>query len=82
MQILKQAAPDPDPRSVSFGSCAFGFVTCNEVNNRCLRTLWRANRPGLGNPFSGLAQDRKLTDEELLRAISFTVAAEYEATQM
>ena len=38
--------------------------------------------PGFGDPFSGLANDRKLTDEELIRAIRFTVAAEYEATQL
>jgi rubrerythrin len=34
-----------------------------------------------GSPFSGLAKDRKLTDAELIRAIRFMVAAEYEATQ-
>jgi rubrerythrin len=33
-------------------------------------------------PFSGLVNDRKLTDEELIRAIRFMVAAEYEATQL
>jgi rubrerythrin len=38
--------------------------------------------PVFGSPFSGLANDRKLTDEELVRAIRFMVAAEYEATQM
>ena len=38
--------------------------------------------PGFGSPFSGLANDRKLTDEELIRAIRFMVASEYEATQM
>jgi len=37
--------------------------------------------PGFGSPFSGLANDRKLTHEELVRAIRFMVAAEYEATQ-
>jgi rubrerythrin len=38
--------------------------------------------PGFGTPFSGLANDRKLTAEELVRAIRFMVASEYEATQM
>ena len=38
--------------------------------------------PEFGSPFSGLAKDRKLTDEELIRAIRFLVAAEYEAVQM
>jgi rubrerythrin len=35
-----------------------------------------------GSPFSGLANDRKLTNAELIRAIRFMVAAEYEATQL
>ena len=38
--------------------------------------------PEFGNPFSGLAADRKLTDTELIRAIRFMVAAEYEAVQL
>ena len=38
--------------------------------------------PEFGSPFSGLANNRKLTDAELIRAIRFMVAAEYEATQL
>lgn len=38
--------------------------------------------PEFGSPFSGLASDRKLTQEELVRAIRFMVAAEYEAIQL
>ena len=38
--------------------------------------------PDFGNPFSGLANSRKLTKEELIREIRFMVAAEYEATQL
>ena len=38
--------------------------------------------PEFGSPFSGLANDRKLTDTELVRAIRFMVAAEYEASQL
>lgn len=38
--------------------------------------------PEFGSPFSGLASDRKLTHEELVRAIRFMVAAEYEAIQL
>ncbi len=38
--------------------------------------------PEFGSPFSGLATDRKLTDEELIRAIRFMIAAEYEAIQL
>ena len=38
--------------------------------------------PEFGSPFSGLAHGRKLTKAELIRAIRFMVAAEYEAVQM
>ena len=38
--------------------------------------------PEFGTPFAGLALDRKLTNEELIRAIRFMVAAEYEAVQL
>ena len=38
--------------------------------------------PDFGSPFSGLASDKKLTDAELVRAVRFMVAGEYEATQM
>ena len=38
--------------------------------------------PDFGNSFSGLAKDRKLTEQELIRAIRFMIAAEYEAVQL
>lgn len=38
--------------------------------------------PEFGSPFSGLAHDRKITHAELVRAIRFMVAAEYEAIQL
>lgn len=38
--------------------------------------------PEFGSSFSGLAHGRKLTHEELVRAIRFMVAAEYEAIQL
>jgi rubrerythrin len=38
--------------------------------------------PEFGTPFSGLASDRKLTREELIRAIRFSMAAEFEAIQL
>jgi rubrerythrin len=38
--------------------------------------------PDFGSSLSGLASDRKLTDKELIRAIRFMIAAEYEATQL
>jgi rubrerythrin len=38
--------------------------------------------PEFGNPFSVLKNDRMLTCEELVRAIRFMIAAEYEAVQL
>lgn len=38
--------------------------------------------PEFCNAFSGLKQDRKLTHSELVRAIRYMVAAEYEAIQL
>ncbi len=38
--------------------------------------------PEFGNPFSGLKNDRTLTHEELIRAIRFMIAGEYEAIQL
>lgn len=38
--------------------------------------------PDFGQPFSGLAKERKLTHAELVRAIRFMVSAEYEAIQL
>jgi rubrerythrin len=38
--------------------------------------------PDFGNSFSGNANDRKLTEQELIRAIRFAVSAEYEAIQL
>lgn len=38
--------------------------------------------PEFSTPFAGLAKDRKLTKPELIRAIRFMIAAEYEAIQL
>lgn len=38
--------------------------------------------PSFEDPFAGLKSDRKLTKEELARAIRFSIAAEYEAIQL
>ena len=38
--------------------------------------------PEFSSPFTVLKSDRKLTHEELLRAIRFMIAAEYEAIQL
>lgn len=38
--------------------------------------------PEFGSSFSGLANGRTLTDAELIRAIRFMIAAEYEAIQL
>ena len=38
--------------------------------------------PDFGNPFSGLAKDRKINEKELIRSIRFMISAEYEAIQL
>ncbi|HPE36677.1 MAG TPA: ferritin family protein [Spirochaetales bacterium] len=38
--------------------------------------------PEFATPFAVLAKERKLTDAELVRAIRFMIAAEYEAIQL
>ncbi len=38
--------------------------------------------PDFGTPFSGLSSEEIITHEELIRAIRFMVAAEYEAVQL
>jgi rubrerythrin len=38
--------------------------------------------PEFGNAFSGLTIERKVTHAELVRAIRFMIAAEYEAVQL
>ena len=38
--------------------------------------------PEFGTPFAGLKHDRKLTKAELIRAIRYMIAAEYEAIQL
>jgi rubrerythrin len=40
------------------------------------------NMPQFGTALSGLANKKTLTEEELIRAVRFMVAAEYEATQL
>lgn len=42
----------------------------------------RIDMPTFGSPFSGLTNNRKLTEEELVIAVRFMVASEYEATQL
>lgn len=38
--------------------------------------------PEFSNSFSGLNADRKLTKDEIIRVIRFSIAAEYEAIQL
>ncbi|MDZ7695364.1 MAG: ferritin family protein [Deltaproteobacteria bacterium] len=38
--------------------------------------------PEFSTPFAGLSEDRKLTREELIRAVRYAIAAEYEAIQL
>ena len=37
--------------------------------------------PEFGHPFSGLKRGEKISEQELIRAIRFMIAAEYEAIQ-
>ena len=53
-----------------------------KLGNSQKLTRKKNNMPEFGSPFSGLANDRKLTAEELVRAIRFMVSAEYEAIQL
>jgi len=38
--------------------------------------------PEFAHPFTGLARKEKITHEELIRAIRYSIAAEYEAIQL
>ena len=38
--------------------------------------------PEFGSPFEGMKKDRNVTKAELVRAIRFMIAAEYEAVQL
>jgi rubrerythrin len=38
--------------------------------------------PEFSTPYTGMKSDRKLTTQELIRAIRYSIAAEYEATQL
>jgi len=38
--------------------------------------------PEFVSPFSGLAREKKISEEELIRAVRFIIAAEYEAIQL
>jgi rubrerythrin len=61
----------------------FGFMVHLRAYD-CLRGTkkGRIEMPEFGTPFSGMAHAKKLSDEELIRAIRFMVAAEYEAIQL
>jgi len=53
-----------------------------EANQKHFSNPRGANMPEFCNPFAVLKNDRKLTKEELVRAIRFMIAAEYEAIQL
>jgi len=38
--------------------------------------------PEFGSPFGGMKKDRNVTKAELIRAVRFMIAAEYEAVQL
>jgi rubrerythrin len=41
-----------------------------------------SDMPEFGSPFAGLSSSRKLTHDEIVRAVRFSIAAEYEAVQL
>jgi rubrerythrin len=51
----------------------FTFISLEAVHN---------SMPDFGNPFAGLKNGRKLTHDELVRAIRFMISAEFEAIQL
>jgi rubrerythrin len=51
-----------------------------KVDNQ--RTRKEKTMPEFSNPFTVLKNERKLTREELVRAVRFMIAAEYEAIQL
>ncbi len=59
-----------------------GYIGFNKVNKKIFEKEDDDHMPNFGNSFSGLKKDRKLTKEELIRAIRFMIAAEYEAIQL
>jgi len=46
------------------------------------KRTWWFSMPEFATPFAGMASDRKLTKQELVRAIRYVIAAEYEAIQL
>jgi hypothetical protein len=65
-------------RSSCCGRASFKGNQVNTKDNQKRRT----DMPEFGTVFSVKASDRKLTSTELVRAIRFMVAAEYEAIQL
>ncbi len=66
---------------------SLGYIEINRSNPfsfliRCGLIAKERKMPEFSSPFSGLASRVMLTDQELIRAIRFMIAAEYEAIQM
>ena len=58
-------------------------MDCGKLNKESSNVVSRRiDMPTFGSPFSGLANSKKLTETELVRAVRFMVASEYEATQL
>src|SRR5664280_356252 len=83
-QILINAPPLCQPAGDAAGPPLCTLLVPYPVKSRCEWGKEPTNNvmPGFGAPFSGLANERKLSKQELVRAIRFMVAAEYEAVQM
>ena len=67
--------------SVDFDKVQFSY-DLRQFCRKYEKNIKETKMPEFGSPFSGLSNRRKLSNEELIRAIRFMVAAEYEAIQL
>ena len=81
----KELTTYPPSASRKIPTKYFRHITTGFLSLSLLISKYPANilsMPEFGNPFAGQKFDRKLTDAELIRAIRFMIAAEYEAIQL
>ena len=64
------------------GVAAWSFLSEDSAAPEPILSSKEVSMPEFGSPFAGMKADRKLTKAELIRAIRFMVAAEYEAVQL
>ncbi len=66
----------------TIGVAAWPALGGQMLNREIVHDGKENDMPEFGSPFSGMKADRKVTKPELVRAIRFMVAAEYEAVQL